>query len=492
MGKLDYLSKYTDKEEKQKKKKKQHKDKDKTRKSKDEILVQDEEQGFDRYVYPVNQNEEEDEEDLPTIVRVEDSGAPTTFKPKQEWAEVEQVAQRKRRRYDSDDEELPLKVQEADYEPRRESIRRNRHESEEEAPSRKREDSDDESYRKRRYDSEDDHTQRHRYDSDDETQPRKRYDSDDKAPPGGRRHSEDGTRPRRRYDSDDKPTKGGRYGSDDKSPKRKRYDSDVSDDSRVRKRYDSEDERARPPNGAGRNERVERESSRGRKRYDSEDDDNSRQERKRVKRQESDEDEPDSREKMSSGHVAGLQQAGDFRSAEQVIQQRKKQEAQAMVDKHGMGETVYRDDFGRQVEETQKKKLPQMNEEEQAQLNKGKVQKEKEIRVREQFQALQQSSFARHADDGGLEESRKDVIRKGDPMAAYALKKKAKTQAAMGKPQRPSYKGPPPKPNRYGIPPGYRWDGVDRGNGFEDKVLASKYSANHKKEQAYRWSTSDM
>ena len=77
-------------------------------------------------------------------------------------------------------------------------------------------------------------------------------------------------------------------------------------------------------------------------------------------------------------------------------------------------------------------------------------------------------------------------------MADRAAKKQAKVLAASGVPQRPVYKGPPPKPNRYGIQPGYRWDGIDRGNNFEDKILAQKYSAQHAKEQAYRHSSADM
>jgi pre-mRNA-splicing factor CWC26 len=240
--------------------------------------------------------------------------------------------------------------------------------------------------------------------------------------------------------------------------------------------------------------------SKSRRRYDS-DDDEQPKDQKPKRRYDSDENEQkpnignDSREKMSSGHSAGLQQAGHFSIAEQGIQKQRRKEAQAMVDRHGMGETIYRDEAGRKVDASQikpKKSIPQLSEKQQAELNKGRVQKQQEHAHQREWQEIKESSFARYQDDAGLEDARRDVIREGDPMALHAAKTSAKVRAESGRPQRPVYKGPAPKPNRYGIRPGYRWDGVDRGNGFEDKVLASQYSAKHKKEQAYRWSSADM
>ena len=57
---------------------------------------------------------------------------------------------------------------------------------------------------------------------------------------------------------------------------------------------------------------------------------------------------------------------------------------------------------------------------------------------------------------------------------------------------RPEYKGPQPPPNRFNIKPGYRWDGVDRSNGFESQLFAKAAERKAMKEIAHKWSVEDM
>jgi len=58
--------------------------------------------------------------------------------------------------------------------------------------------------------------------------------------------------------------------------------------------------------------------------------------------------------------------------------------------------------------------------------------------------------------------------------------------------ERPKYRGPPPPPNRFGIAPGYRWDGVDRSTGFENRLLSAGLDNESRAIDAYKYSVSDL
>ena len=60
------------------------------------------------------------------------------------------------------------------------------------------------------------------------------------------------------------------------------------------------------------------------------------------------------------------------------------------------------------------------------------------------------------------------------------------------KKSKPLYNGPAAIPNRFHIRPGYRWDAIDRGNGFESVLLKKISSKTSFREDEYKWSVSDM
>jgi len=144
-------------------------------------------------------------------------------------------------------------------------------------------------------------------------------------------------------------------------------------------------------------------------------------------------------------------------------------------------ETVIRDRRGRKLEmlsefmrqEAVKEGMAVERKKEEYEWGRGKVQKDAAAARAQELETIKDQPFARLESDPLLEAERMQEIRSDDPMAAYIMKKQAKQARAAGIPEKPVYKGPPPRPNRFNIRPGYRWDGVDRGNKWEDRVLAS-------------------
>ncbi|XP_028157337.1 BUD13 homolog, partial [Ostrinia furnacalis] len=114
---------------------------------------------------------------------------------------------------------------------------------------------------------------------------------------------------------------------------------------------------------------------------------------------------------------------------------------------------------------------------------------EAETARREDFIKEAAKPLARMKGDRDLERSLKEIERDGDPMLAY-IRDKKRERGDLG-PEKPTYKGSFP-PNRFNIRPGYRWDGVDRSNGYEKKFFENQSKRKAQEEEAYKWSTEDL
>ncbi|KAG0419736.1 hypothetical protein HPB47_003908 [Ixodes persulcatus] len=119
---------------------------------------------------------------------------------------------------------------------------------------------------------------------------------------------------------------------------------------------------------------------------------------------------------------------------------------------------------------------------------KGLAQQEQQTQKLEEHLHEMSKPFSRYEDDEDLEKHLKDQEREGDPMLNYIRKKKKKGVEN----NLPKYSGPEPPPNRYGIRPGYRWDGVDRSNGFEKKLVEMRNNKKATEEIAYKWSVEEL
>ncbi|XP_028838803.1 BUD13 homolog [Denticeps clupeoides] len=201
---------------------------------------------------------------------------------------------------------------------------------------------------------------------------------------------------------------------------------------------------------------------------------------------------------MLSGGAAGLVSVETLRK-EQAETLRREKQNQAFEEKFSNVETVFRDKTGRRrnieserIEQSIKAAKKTEKEEKYAQWGKGLAQEQIQQQNLEDALREAQKPLARHIDDEDLDRMLREQQREGDPMAALLHKKKLKDSKVKGIKERPRYKGPPPPPNRFNLMPGYRWDGVDRSNGFEQKRYSRLADKKAVQEMAYKWSVEDM
>ncbi|XP_071316510.1 BUD13 homolog [Trachinotus anak] len=381
--------------------------------------------------------------------------------------------------------------------------------------------------RKTRHDSPDTSPPRRgRHDSPDISPPRRgRHDSPDISPPRrGRHDSPDISPPRRgRHDSPDLSPprqhtgKSGKVQSKDSSPNRRKTSSSLSSKKRSpdphrsplakrpQNRHDSDSDQSPRRKKPSKREASDSDQSpprRHSKTRRGSDSDQSPPRRRPRSGKDSDEDlSPPRRpgqsqgQRMLTGGKAGLVSVDVLRK-EQEENRRRERNNQPLEDESRNAQTVFRDKSGKRRDldserEEQKKKAGEKaaKDEKYAQWGKGLAQSQMHQQKLEDALHEAQKPLARHYDDEDLDRMLREQEREGDPMAAMLRRKKARSTKTQEKPR---YKGPAPPPNRFNILPGYRWDGVDRSNGFEQKRYMRMADKKAGQEAAYKWSVEDM
>ncbi|XP_030077760.1 BUD13 homolog [Microcaecilia unicolor] len=199
---------------------------------------------------------------------------------------------------------------------------------------------------------------------------------------------------------------------------------------------------------------------------------------------------------MLSGGKAGLVSAKVLKE-EQEETRRRERDNKHLEDESQTAKTIFRDKSGRKrdlkqerLDQQQKADKKAERDAQYAKWGKGLVQKEQQEQNLQDAVKEMEKPLARYIHDKDLDQMLREQEREGDPMANFIKKKKAKE--TTNKKERPRYSGPAPPLNRFNIWPGYRWDGVDRSNGFEQQRFARLANQKAVQEVAYKWSVEDM
>ncbi|XP_041865266.1 BUD13 homolog isoform X2 [Melanotaenia boesemani] len=339
---------------------------------------------------------------------------------------------------------------------------------------------------------------------------KKRHDSPDISPPRRSRHDSPDLSPSRQHSG-----KPGKVRSKDSSPARRKPGSSLSSKKtspnrsplakRGQNRHDSDSDQSPPRKKPLTREASDSDQSPPRRhsktRRGSDSDQSPPRRRPHVKKDSDGDLSPPRRpghsqdKRMLSGGRAGLVSVEVLRK-EQEENRRREKKNQPLEDDSRNAQTVFRDKSGKRRDldserEEQKRKAGEKaaKDEKYAQWGKGLAQSQMQQQKLEDAMHEAQKPLARHYDDEDLDRMLREQEREGDPMAAMLRRKKDRNTKAQDKPR---YNGPAPPPNRFNLQPGYRWDGVDRSNGFEQKRYMRIADKKAVQEAAYKWSVEDM
>ena len=191
---------------------------------------------------------------------------------------------------------------------------------------------------------------------------------------------------------------------------------------------------------------------------------------------------PSSSTSSSSSSISGLVTASDFQKSHEKQMRKKAKELKrieadrAIAEARGQGPSgvIHRDGKGNIIDfkKTQREREQAKKTEEQLWTT-GKAQREKLMKKFEHMQNMAAAPFAQYSNN---EHSTRDGVlrnrnRVDDPMAQFDVDSSSSSSSSSSSTATKKYRGPPGPSNRFGILPGYRWDGVDRGLGFEAKVI---------------------
>ncbi|XP_018566533.1 BUD13 homolog [Anoplophora glabripennis] len=402
-----------------------------------------------------------------------------------------------RKTYQEENYSPPRRNEDDDYSPPRKSVKddslTSRKKDNDYSPPRKKL-TQDSSSKKTRDDISTSYNRNREYDDspprtrivDDSSSPRRKNDDDNS--PLRKRIKEDNSPPRRKNNEDSSPTRRRKYDKrveDDYSPQRKRFKED-----RTRKEMEFSPRNRHKSDFSPTVVRVKSEDG---------DISSSRKDKRKKKSRWSKEESPESflgdkMKKTLDGKRAGLQNAKDLSKESKYLRQKEDEIFNKMsADISGRNAaTVVRSKKAKdQEEEAARAKREQEMKEKYDRWGKGLKQVEDQNqKIEEQLHEMSKP-LARYADDEDLEKFLKEQEREGDPMLNYIRKKKRKDKVAAGIPEKPMYMGEF-MPNRFGIRPGYRWDGVDRSNGYEKKWFQVQNAKKADREEAFKWSTEDM